>query len=255
MNKTLYLLILLFSLSTLSCKTAGRAVNSKLKKRSAKYLLKKMEANVVEIKSFEAKAKIQFQDQHQKVKATAFIRHKKDSLIWIAVKKLSVEGARVLITKDSIFAINRLEKTVMAKDLSFLQDHYGLPANFDLLQAILLGNPVYFGDQKKEASIDHGQYRLDVFDEPYKSLYWLDGISYLLTQMSFSDEERQRHISMNFDAYKGLDDGQNFAYERALLMDSPDTGPISLDIKFTKIKINTDKEIKFEIPSHYTKIE
>jgi hypothetical protein len=46
-----------------------------------------------------------------------------------------------------------------------------------------------------------------------------------------------------------------FSYFRALQFISPETGTISLDLKFSKVDLNTPKSLTFDIPSHYTKVD
>lgn len=214
-----------------------------------------MERQLIDVEDLEAKAKVYFEDPYQSMKATAYIRYKKDSMIWFSVKKLAIEGARALITKDSVFVINRLDKTYVAKDLDYLQNNFGLPADFDYIQSILLGNPVFVTEENLTTDIDKMNYYLSAEDGTYNSQYWINGMSYLISQMIFEDKKNLRDVKLSFDDYKPLDNQQNFAHERMLAMNSSETGSISIDIKFTKIKINTDKEIKFEIPSHYTEMQ
>ncbi|MDX2245218.1 MAG: DUF4292 domain-containing protein [Bacteroidia bacterium] len=63
----------------------------------------------------------------------------KDSLIMIRVSKI-IEAARILITRDSVFVLDKINKTYIACDYQIAKEYTGLDADFSLLQDLLLGN-------------------------------------------------------------------------------------------------------------------
>ena len=57
------------------------------------------------------KSKIELQEPHKITKFTALVRIKKDSIIWFNLSgALGVQGMRGIITKDSVYIINRVAK-------------------------------------------------------------------------------------------------------------------------------------------------
>ena len=68
---------------------------------------------------------------------------RKDSVIWISITgPLNIEGARVLVTPDSVKIINKLEGTVQLSSIARLQEITKLPLRFSDFQNIILGRPV-----------------------------------------------------------------------------------------------------------------
>ena len=59
---------------------------------------------------------------------------------------LSIEAFRILITKDTIIILNKLNKSVEYHPFSYIEDIAHIPLNFATLQDIVIGNPVYVGD-------------------------------------------------------------------------------------------------------------
>ncbi|MEM1123952.1 MAG: DUF4292 domain-containing protein, partial [Bacteroidota bacterium] len=103
-----YLLLCLLTLAACSTKkliTNEGSPTNNLKKRSAKYLQKKMAANELDVEWLSARARITFKDAEQTRKFNANIRMRKDSVIWMNVKKVSVEAFRILVDRDSIYII------------------------------------------------------------------------------------------------------------------------------------------------------
>ncbi len=247
-----------------SSKKAGGTID--LKKRSARYLVKKMQEQEVDVEWLSAKARIGYSGEDRSFKVTANIRLRKDSVLWMNFKKLSVEVARVLITPDSIYLIDRHNKQYTVQGFDFLERQFSMPAaiaeeagaiatGFNSMQQLLLGNTPVFPNRKYKSSIDQNQYQLSREAPGFDNAYWLDGLSLLLSKMSFMDTGFDRELRVEMEDYKTIDEKQKFSYFRRLNLDSPDTGEVSISVKFSKVEINTPKSIRFEIPSRYTKMD
>lgn len=94
----------------------------------------------LDFRYLQAKGKVQFEMKGDKQEATLAIRMRRDSIIWLSVSKVGIEGARMKITPDSVFVLNKLQKTVFVGSFSALQDRYQVPIDFAMLQAALLAN-------------------------------------------------------------------------------------------------------------------
>ncbi len=240
-----------------SCKTTGGASSGKVKKRSANYLLKQVDQHHIDVEWFDAKAKVAIEFNGQGISALSTIRIQKDKAIWMNAKKLGFEAGRMLITPDSIYVINRINREYYAKDFSYAQERMGLPAdqaNFQTIQAILLGNPVFFGNELETNVVDL-QYHLSGVTGEIENDYWLDGFTYLLKEMAFVDGSQGRMMSMTLDKYEPLDKYKNFSYFRTLELNSEEMGMANIKIDFSKIEINVPKSIPFDIPSKYKKVD
>ena len=70
-----------------------------------------LEINEFDYDYLKAKAKFRYNDGKEDLKATANFRIKKDSLIWMSISaSLGIEAARVMINKDSMAIMDRLNK-------------------------------------------------------------------------------------------------------------------------------------------------
>lgn len=100
-------------------------------------------AHVAEIdfRFLTAKSKISFKSPSQDIdNANINIRVRKDSLIWLSVSKLGIEAVRGLITKDSITIVDKIHKEYSVYDFPTLSKQFNFEMNFDLLQALIIGN-------------------------------------------------------------------------------------------------------------------
>lgn len=60
-------------------------------------------------------------DHHSPLAFTGQLRMRRDSIIWVSATLMGMEAVRVLVTTDSVFMINRLEKTYLAEPFSTVE--------------------------------------------------------------------------------------------------------------------------------------
>lgn len=69
------------------------------------------------------------------------IRMRKDSIVWLNVTAtMGVEVLRAKISNDSVWLLNRLEKTYLAEPLDTVSAQLGIPLSLPLVQILLLDN-------------------------------------------------------------------------------------------------------------------
>ena len=69
------------------------------------------------------------------------LRIRKDSLVWLSVTATrGVEVLRAKFSNDSVWIVNRLEKTYLAEPLDSVSIQLGMPLSLPLLQTLLLDN-------------------------------------------------------------------------------------------------------------------
>ncbi len=69
------------------------------------------------------------------------IRMRKDSLVWLSVTAtMGVEVLRAKVSHDSVWILNRLEKTYLAESLDTVSAQLGIPLSLPWVQTLLLDN-------------------------------------------------------------------------------------------------------------------
>lgn len=256
MNRHIFLFFLLAAALFLSnCGTGKKLGDRSMKNRSADFLMEQMIRRQVQAEWFEGRARIGYSDEYMSMGVNATIRMQKDSLLWLSVKKLGFEAARVMITTDSVYVLDRLNNQYGTQSLAWVEKEYGLPADLRTLQMIFLGNPVFFQTTDLQSEALESGYRLFHQGENMESNYLLDGQDLRLQQMSFNDQRYQRSLDYQLKEYQNTPDKQNFSYFRNLEIDSRETGKTKLEIRFSEIELNVPKSIRFEIPRRYTKMD
>src|SRR6185503_308534 len=113
-------------------------------------------ANSIDFETFSAKINTDYQGgDGKKYDVNVFVRMKKDSIIWVSVNgALGIEGMRVLIDKDSVHILNKLDKEYQARSIAYLQEVAGLPLDLHTVQQLIIGNPVFLDNNIVSYSTD-----------------------------------------------------------------------------------------------------
>ncbi len=246
MNQIKFLIIGIIALLALSCKSKKIATGTKTEvvENTAKSLQNLMIRNQVSADWLSAKLRLNLKSEQLTIGLSGNLRLEKDKAIWINVKKFGIEAARVLIEPDSIFVIDRFGGNNIAEDLSYVQRKMNFPANFQMLQALVLGNPVFFTNDLEMKSDSTGLVLFSESSTP-KSHYVLDESNYALRQMSFRESAPPRLMAVELSDYQLIGD-RNFSHTRVIDADSKDSGKVNLKIQMSSVEFDLPKKMPFK---------
>ncbi len=259
-NSLFFFLALLTALTLASsCGTRKQAgpTETPSGKMTADEVIKRAARSQFTAEWMDATAKIDLESPSRDISGTASIKIERDKRIWVSVRKFGFEGARALITPDSVFIINRLENEYTAEKLSYLEREYKLPARFDLLQQILLGNPVYF-ERKFDLQEQDDTYELRGIDGGrYKTGYFFDKETYQTRRFLLNEPAEKRMVEVLLTNYRdsGLPAGGQFSYDRQINIDSEDSGKARVMLEFKDVTFNQPTQMIFEVPERYKKAD
>ena len=255
-----FALVLGIMLFLFSCKTASNVqYNSNLKKRSAKFLLQKMEENSYSYDWLAAKAKVKFESKDQNVSFTVNLRIRQDSIIWLKVQKISVEGLRVRMSPDRIEVLNRQDNQYIVETFESVKNKMPIPFGFNEIENLLAGNPVMQEGLDFEVSTDSAFYVLEAKINSNKNTasangnvkIWLDE-NHRMVRLSAKIDGSS--VDANFADFQAINEKCFVAFEKDIVLNSPESGEIRFKINFNKIDLNEEQDLKFEIPEHYEQI-
>jgi hypothetical protein len=93
----------------------------------------------IDFKYLNIKSKVDFSSGGEVQSFPVNIHIKKDSIIWLSIV-VGLEGARGIITKDSVIFLDRLHRTYYKYDFTSLSKQFNFNINYELVQSILIGN-------------------------------------------------------------------------------------------------------------------
>ncbi len=224
--------------------------------RTAQFLVKKMQGrNLDAVRRMSAQTRIYVEGDGQSMSANGNIVWVRDSAIWLNVKKFGLEAARVLVTPDSVFMINRLQKTWNSRSLESLQSEYQLPGGFDLLQDFLLGRAWMDKEMELKSDIDEGLHRLAGSNGVVAADYRIEEGSFLLKSESFLQPRTARNVRFSFENYQKTKYAGLYPLIRTIQAFSPETKDVQFELEFLNVDFNTPAPYRFEIPATYQRTE
>jgi hypothetical protein len=101
---------------------------------------KSIDVQEIDFDYLQGKAKLVYRDNAKEREVKANIRIRKDSVIWMKLHVLGIQGGAVLINKDSITIMSDVQKEYYVYDYPELSKRFNFKINYDIVQAALLGN-------------------------------------------------------------------------------------------------------------------
>jgi hypothetical protein len=215
-------------------------------------LLNKLDSGRVQYTTFNAKLGIDYKsDDGKKYDVNANVRMYKDSLIWISVNAiLGIEGLRVLITKDSVKLLDKLNKIYTARSVDYLQDVTSLPLNLFTLQDLIVGNAVFVDSNVVTFSANANTISFLTTGQWFKNLVTLNAANNSLLHSKLDDVNmaRNRTADLNYTDYESKK-GFLFSTKRRISIKEKTGLEVKLDFK--QYEINENLSFPFSIPKNY----
>jgi len=206
----------------------------------------------INFNTFTAKVKIEYEGKENSDQATAYVRMQKDSLIWISITgALGIEGIRVIITKDSVRLMNKLEKTIQYRSIAYLQDLTEVPFDFYNLQDVIIGNPVFVDTANIVSYQNNGNDLLVLMiGDIFKNLLTIDdrNLEIVHCKLDDIDSTRNRTADITYGDYESSGAG-SFSAKRKITVAEKSKLDINLDFK--TYNFNKPQDYPFNIPKSY----
>jgi len=216
-------------------------------------LYNKVLKNHIDFNTFNAKVRVEYMGQDGGDDATAYIRIQKDSAIWLSLRgPLGIEGFRMLVTKDSVKVLDLQKKTVQFKSISYLNEISGLPVDFNTLQDLIIGNPVFIDSHVVSYKVTAGNELLvQMKGKTFNNLLMLDNTDYKVMHSKLDDVATNRTCDITFSDYENTA-GRWFSKKRKIVVTAQSTLEINLDYK--QFTFNEPVTFPFNISANYKRL-
>lgn len=203
--------------------------------------------------TFSAKMKVEYEDgKGKQPNITAYVRILKDSLIWISgyATVFNIEAFRVLIRPDSVFVIDKINKEVQLRSLDYLQEVTQIPFDFETLQDLLVGNPIFFEDSVVSYKETESKILLATVGKYFKHLLTLNKDNRLMTHSKLDDLDlnRNRTADITYGDFE-MNNGVAFATAREIIVS--EKNKLDIKINYKQYEFNKDLSISFTLPKNY----
>ena len=249
------------------CNPRKKLIKQPIKELGVDYLINQLKKNEFQFEWLDAKFSADFSIDGNISTLKGTIRLRKDSAIWASISPaFGIEMARILITQDSLKLMNRIDGTYIKSDFSYINKLLETNFDFDILQALLLGNDLTcYENDKFKAHLNEKKYLLTTVgrrkikkfvdkndkDRIILQDIWLDPGTYKIERISLKDIK----ISSKIDSYySGFQASGNQIFPTELYFDFNNKRAVKLTLKMNKVEINSPKNLSFKIPSKYINI-
>lgn len=222
---------------------------------AGKQLLGTLFSNRINFKTFSAKIKVEYEDSKgKKPDVTANMRMQKDSIIWISIVGnfafITVEAFRILITKNHVTILNKLEKRVEEHPFTFIEDIAKIPLDFKTLQDLIVGNPIFLGDKVVAYKVTENRMLLSTIGKYFKNLLTLSANNSLIERSKLDDLDvtLNRTGDLTYSDYENKS-GVSFSTFREITV--AEKTKVDIKLNFKQYDFNTELSYPFSIPKNF----
>lgn len=202
--------------------------------------------------TFSGKAKMHYEGTGMKQEFTSHFRIKRDEAIWISVTAVGgvVQVARILVTPDSFKLINYLQNNYTTLPLSEASKILPLPADFSMLQNLIIGDVISKKGQLTDATDAAGTLSLTAQDANLTQVAkWNKADSTLRLIQVTGSGGQSLDATLQYGDYK-KEDGRLFADTRTINIIN-NGQQYYLDMNFGNVKFDQQLDLPFSIPKNF----
>ena len=266
-------ILLIFSLITVvpflstSCSSKKALTKTTLREFTASKLIQEVEENQFEFDNFVAKMNMKIETKDRNLNVKGQLRMKKDSIIWTSISMpMGLEVLRIKVTSDSVFFLNRTEKTYLIENIEVFNEISPMITTIGFIQAVLVGNDINLRESDDyKIEISDGQYNLLISkklkksiknnDEDWKVMLkdiWIDPQLFKITKYHIREyNDSKRKIDLQYSDFEEIK-GKYLPTE--INIDIHGDIYLKAKIEFSNITIDEPLEFNFSIPKKYERI-
>ena len=241
MNRTvLYLFCIVFASSCVTKNVAE--INLSVSPKNAKELIARVNSKNKSPGWLALKGRISLiLEKDNEVSLGISIRVRKDSLIWASVTApFGIELFRVILTKDSVYYINRTNKTYFVKPIAHISKIIKTDIAFNEIQEMIMANPKVV---KKKYSFDKTNDDFILSTQDY--IYTISNFYRIRQGVLIYKENSLMYTYSNFSFEN------DFPEQLELIVKSASKNVYNLKLKYSKVVFDQEQQTPFKIPSSY----
>ena len=271
MSRKLHIL-LIFSLLALSvistsCSSKKAMTKTSLREFTARNLINEVEKNNFDFDNFQAKINVKIETNDKNFNVKGQLRMKKDSIVWTSVSlPLGVEVVRVKIVPDSVFFLNRNDKTYLCERIETFNDISPMITSLEFIQSVLIGNDINLRESDNyKVTIDDGQYNLMISKSLKKSIkhnddewkvmmkdIWIDPQLFKITKYYIKEyNDSKRKIELQYSDFQLV---ENRYIPTKITISIHGDQHLKACINYSNISIGDNIEYHFSIPKKYERL-
>lgn len=168
--------------------------------------LKDLNIKPVDFEYLSLRSKINYDDGDRSLGATANFRIHKNDKIWFSVSPgFGIEVARGLVTQDSLYLINKLQKEYYAFSFQELSQRVGVKLEYNILQATLLGEPAKPISTQNKIRREAEETIVLQEEGPYTVANYFSNQTLKLIKVLLQEDKSPNALHITYDDFKNED--------------------------------------------------
>lgn len=267
MFRILLICVIIISLVS-SCKSKKGLFGGKSENLAMNAFLDSCNTHKLDFETFSSKIRVSFDNGKKSQTVGGNLKILKDSLIWISISPgMGIELARMVISKDSVKLLDRLNKRYFVGDFTFLEAKSGVEIDFATIHSILTNGVFIYPQNAGIGFRDDFTLKMDTNKFVLENDKESDRMKQLSIQSVYDvvpgtyrpDRIKIRQLAEN----KGIDlkysdftdkSGFNIAEDIDLVMRKNEK-EVKLSIKYLKYNFNKTASFNFKIPKGYSELK
>ena len=203
-----------------------------------------------------ARLKIRYQDPGTNQSVTVSLRMKQGETIWMSASILGISLAKAMITKDRVQFYEKIDGTYFDGDFELLSEVLGTELNYDQVEALLLGAPIY---DLLTGGFSAGSTSARYVVAPRKQsalfdlFFYLNSGSFTLQEQRLTQREENRDLTISYGDYSQQQEGY-FPSEIHVKAQEADK-TTTIDIEYRSLDFNAPVSFPFSIPGGLKEIK
>jgi len=211
--------------------------------KNAKELIQRVNLDPKSPEHLSLKGRINLTTKETEVSLNIRIKYRKDSIIWASISApLGIELFRIQISQDSIYLINRANKTYFTQPFSSISEYVKTEISFSELNDLIIGNPTIIKDSYS-FDLDSSMYVL----KSEKIMYKIDPIKHRIFQADILKNE-STNIKFYFSEFKQI---SSYFFPHYFSISVQSFENFLLTLKYSSVVFDQKQSIVFKKPSNY----
>ena len=195
---------------------------------------------------------LNYSDSKKSLAASYQLFLDKEEACYFQASVLFIEAARGLVTRDSFFLLNRLERTCMQGALADVERSFGIKASPKMLFTLFSGNfcPDAFAEAGLRPVVSTNDLVRYTSPMQYQVTVARRAGSNNMEQLLITDQRGSTVIQADFSSFHAVDGGEVPAQIR---ITQPEQHR-EIGIRCNNFAFGTQKEINFAVPANYKRV-
>lgn len=249
LNKSV--IIIIFLLLITSCKSTKSSTAS-IANLSAKNVIKKNDKVEFNRTSIKASLTVRYKGKSNLASLNGSMRMIKDSVLWFSFSKIGFPIAKLMITPDEVKFYEKISKSYFVGDYEIISDLLGTEFNFDMVQNLFLGEPLFnLRDEKYKINIRKNKYELTPKSKnPFLDiLFLIDPVTFKLGKEVFKYVDKDQNLTVLYKDFNKIDES---LFPKGFVIKAVDKKRrTSINVSYRSVLFDTPLRFPFKIPNGY----